>query len=255
MIHINFITIENANSAIPRRDEEKSITEFYKFYEEHLMHLKSITNRENSIQLVYQLSILIHNYLNFPVIELVYGDRQVGIPTVLWCFKLTLQCISALLSAYSTLSLPISVAEMRSVKESGTYCSVLHTFCLLSKRVFQLIFHLCTTYLVIFLVMESDRFQYLRQFILGKTGETNFEKYGFVIYGSIIFCTFPFLLILSNVLVVLILLTGESGKKLREIFSRFGKTIRIRFRSRHDIRDDHDIFDLDFEDEQNILKF
>ena len=147
------------------------------------MHLKSVANRENSIQLVYQLSILIHTYLNFPVIELVYEDQRQGVPTVQWSSKLTLQCISALLSAYSTLSLPVNVAEMRTLKESGVYCSFSRNCCLLSMRVFQLLWHLCTTYLTIFLVMDSERFQYLRQYISGITAERNLKNYGFIIYG------------------------------------------------------------------------
>ena len=52
---------------------------FYKFYEEHIIHLESVMNRENSIQLVYQLSILIHNFLNYPVIELVYQNKTPGV--------------------------------------------------------------------------------------------------------------------------------------------------------------------------------
>ena len=192
------------------------------------MHQKSVMNREYSIQLVYQLSILLHNYLNFPVVELVYRDQRQGVPTARWSFKFTLQCISALLSAYSTLSLPISDAQMNSLKESGMYCSFLRNFCMLSERMFQLCCHICCTYITIFLVMESDRFVYFRQYISGKTGEENLESYGFVIYGSIIFSIFPLLLILENFLAVLILVAGQSRKQLRMILSKLGKILRIR---------------------------
>ena len=186
-------------------------------------------NREYSIQLVYQLTIMIHNYLNFPVIELAYQDQSPGLPTAQWSFKLSLQCISALLSAYSTLSLPITAAEMRSLKTSGIYCSFYKNFCLLSKRMFQILCHLCTIYISIFMVMESERFLYFRQFISGKIGDENLETYDFVIYGSIIFCVFPSLLILKNLLAVTCLVAGKSRNKVRTILSTFKKTIRIRF--------------------------
>ena len=191
------------------------------------MHLKSVMNRENSIQLVYQLSILLHNYLNFPAIELVYPDQRPGWPTAQWVLKLTLLCISALLSAYSTLSLPISSAEMRSLKESGIYRSFPRNFCMLSKRMFQLLFHICTTYVTIFLVMESERFSYFRQYVSGTTGEENLENYGFVLYGLIIFCVFPLILVLENFFAVAIVVVGKSRKDALTIFSRFGKTVRI----------------------------
>ena len=185
-------------------------------------------NRESSIQVVYQLSILIHNYLNFPAIELVYQDKTPGLPTAYWIIKLALLCISSFLSAYSILSLPIEIAEMRSLKEYCSYCTFRKNFCLLSKWIFNLLFRICSTYITILLVIESDRFVYLREFISGKTGEKNLEAYGFVIYGSIIFLVFPFLLLLENFIAVTILIAAESRKKVQKTLSRFGKTLRIR---------------------------
>ena len=193
------------------------------------MHLKSVMNREYSIQLVYQLSILIHNFRNFPVIELIYGQQRPGLPTAQWLLKLILQCISALLSAYSTLSLPINAAEINSLKELGIYCSFSRNFCMLAKRMFHLSCHTCTTYAAIFLVMESDRFLYFRQYISAKSREENLENYSFVIYGSIIFIVFPLLLILNNFLTVTILLAGQTRKKVRTILSGLRNTVRIRF--------------------------
>ena len=198
------------------------------FYEQHIIHLERVMNRGSSIQVVYQLSILIHNYLNFPAIELVYQDETPGLPTAYWIIKLALLCISSFLSAYSTLSLPIQTAEMRSLKESCSYCTFRKNFCLLSKRIFNLLFHICSTYITVFLVMQSDRFVYFREFISGKTGEKNLEAYGFVIYGSIIFLVFPFLVLLENFLAVTILVAAESQKKVQKTLSGFGKTLRIR---------------------------
>ena len=138
------------------------------------MHLKSVMNREYSIQLVYQLSLLIHNYLNFPAIELVYRSQTPGLPTAQWAIKLILHCISPLLSAYSFLSLPINAAKMCSLKELGIYYYFSREFSILAKRMFHLLFHICTTYTTIFLVMESDRFLYFRQYISGTTDDDNY---------------------------------------------------------------------------------
>ena len=189
------------------------------------MHLKSVMNREYAIQLVYQLSILVHNYLNYPAIELVYGNEKQGVPTAKWWSKLTLQCISALLSANSTLSLPISEAEMRSLKHSGVYCSFWRNCSMLSKKMFQLLFHTCTTYITLFFVIESDRFIYFRQYI---SAEQNLEKYAFVIYGSIIFCVFPLILIMENFFALAVFLAGQNRQKVQTILSGFGNTVRIR---------------------------
>ena len=208
-------------------DEIDSIREFYTFYEEHVIHLEIVMNRESAIQLVYQLTILLHNFLHFPVIELVFWDLRPGFPTVQWCLKLILQCISALLSAYSILSLPILVAEMQSLKERCVYGSFRRNFCILSKRTFQLLFHICSTYITIFLLMESDRFIYLRQYISGIT-EENLNNYGFIIYGLIIFLVFPLNLILENFFAVMILLACKSRDKVRNILTQFRKTLRIR---------------------------
>ena len=190
-----------------------------------------MTNRESSIQLVYQLSILIHNYLNFPAIELVYWNHRQDAATAQWAVKLTLQCISAILSAYSTLSLPVKVAEMCLLKERCKYCSFRGHFCMLSKRMFQLLCHICSTYITIYLLMESDRFLYLRQYISGKTGEENVKIYGFVIYGSIIFLVFPLLAIMENFVAMTILVAGKRQNKVRRILARFGKTLRIRVKT------------------------
>ena len=187
-------------------------------------------NRESSIQLVYQLTMLIHKFLNFPAIELAYLDQRQGYPTARWSIVLVLQLISALSSAYSTLSLPIEAAQMRSLKTSGKSCSFWRNFCMLSKRMFQLLIHICITYITIFMVMKSDRFEYFRNFLIGKIGEKNLEGYGFVIYGSLIFMVFPLLVILENFFAVTILVAGQSRKKVQEIFSRFRRTLRTRDR-------------------------
>ena len=186
-------------------------------------------NREASVQLVYQLSMLIHKFLNFPAIELAYQDQTQGVPTARWSIILALQCISALLSAYATLSFPIQVAETRSLKERCSYCSFWRNFCMLSKRMFQLVNHICITYITIFLVMKSDRFEYFRNVVSGTIRESNFESYSFVIYGSIIFLVFPLLVLLENLLAVTILLAGKGRKKAQEIISRFEKMLRIKF--------------------------
>ena len=187
-------------------------------------------SRENSIQLIYQLSILIHNFLNYPVIELVYPNQMPGLSTAQWSIKMALLVISALLSSYSTLALPINATEMRSLKRSGMYSSFSRNFCILSKRMFQLLCHICSTYITIFLLMESERFVYFREYVSGKAGEDNLENFGFLIYGSIIFCIFPLLLILQNFAAVTVIVVGQSRKKARNILSRFGKTVRIRVR-------------------------
>ena len=220
--------LEKGNEERVHRDEKKSITKFYEFYEEHVLHLKSVMSRENSIQLVYQLSILIHNFLNYPVIELVYQNKTPGVPTAQWATKLTLLCISSLLSMYSTFSLPITASKMRSLKELGLYCTIPRNLCMLSKSMFHFLCHIFTTYVSVFLLLESDRFLYLRQYISEKTGEEYYGLYGFIIYGSIIFCVFPLLLILENFLAVTIMVIGQSRNKVRTILSRFKETIRIR---------------------------
>ena len=48
-------------------------------------------NREASIQLVYQLAMLIHKFLNFPAIEIAYQDQRPGVPTAQWSAILALQ--------------------------------------------------------------------------------------------------------------------------------------------------------------------
>ena len=193
-------------------------------------------NRESSIQLVYQLTILIHNYIHFPVIELIYRDLPTGLPSALWCLKLILLCVSSLLSTYSILSLPIQAAKMRSLKESFTYVSFRKNVCMLSKRIFQLLWHIFTTYIIMFLVMESERFVYFRQYVSGKIGEKNMETYGFIMFGSIIFLIFPLLVIFESFLAVIIFVAGESRKKGRKILSKFGSTLRIRVKMRAQLR-------------------
>ena len=185
-------------------------------------------NREASVQLIYQLAMLIHNFLKFPAIELVYWNEKPGVPTFKWCGSLILQCISALLSAYSTVSLPVQATQMKSLKLHGVYCSIWKNLCILSKRMLQLISHICMTYITIFLLMKSERFDYLRTFISQRLGEDNSESYISFIYGTIIFCVFPFLVILQNIFALTFLVAGRSWKEIQKQFSRFGKKVRIR---------------------------
>ena len=190
-------------------------------------------NRESSIQLVYQLTLLIHYYLKFPAIELVYFGQIKGLPSAQWISMLTLQCISALLSAYSTLSLPIQVAKMYSLKRSGTYSPFWRDFFMLSKRMFQLIFRVCVTYISMFLILEDERFEYFRSYVSGTIKGGYFENFGYVLYGSIIFMVCPFITILENLSAVTFFAAGKKRKQIREIFSRFGNTLRIRVRKEH----------------------
>ena len=74
--------------------------------------------------------------------------------------------------------------------------------------------------------MESDRFEYFRNFVRGKIGEKDLKSFGFVIYGSMIFLVFPLLVAVENFFAVTILVAGESRKKVQEIFSRFRTTLR-----------------------------
>ena len=217
------------------------------FYEEHIIHQMHVMNRESSIQLVYQLSILIHNYLNYPAIELVYPDQIQGLASAQWSMKLILQCISAFLSAYSTLSLPIRAEEMRSLKEYSSYCSFWRNFCHLSKRIFQLLCHICSTYITIFFLMESERFLYLRQYISRIDGGKLVENYAFVIYGSVIFLVFPLLVIVQNLISVTILLAGKRWSIVRQTFSRFGTALRTR------VKNSNRLFDLECTYKSSLL--
>ena len=185
-------------------------------------------NRESSIQLVYQLSMLLHNFLKFPAIELAYQTKTPESATTQWLFTLILQCVSALLSANATISLPIQAAQVNSLKERGTYCSLPRSLCMLAKRMFQLSCHISVTYITIFLVMESERFEYIRIYVSGSIGEANFENYGFLIYGSIIFVVFPLLALFESLLAVLVLAAGKSRRQVAKVFSRFKKALRIR---------------------------
>ena len=74
--------------------------------------------------------------------------------------------------------------------------------------------------------MESERFEYFRNYLSGTISEANLERYGFILYGLIIFLVFPVLGIFENVLAVIILVVGKHQQKLRTILSRFGKTLR-----------------------------
>ena len=187
-----------------------------------------MVNREASIQLIYQLAMLIHNFLKFPAIELVYWNEKPGVPTSKWCASLILQCLSALLSAYSTVSLPVQAAQMKSLKLRGVYCSMWKNIFILSKRMLQLINHICMTFITIFLLMKSERFEYFRTFISQGVGRQNSESLNFAIYGTIIFLVFPALVILQNIFAMTFLVAGRSWKKIRKHFSRFGTTVRTR---------------------------
>ena len=42
---------------------------------------------------------------------------------------------------------------------------------MLSKMMFQLLLHICITYATIFLLLESERFEYFRNFVSGRIGQ------------------------------------------------------------------------------------
>ena len=173
-------------------------------------------------------SIRTFHFLKFPAIELVYQTQTPEFATTQWLIILILQCVSALLSSNTTLSLPIQAAQVNSLKERGTYCSFWRNFSMLSKRIFQLLCHISLTYITIFLIMESDRFEYFRGYVSGKIGEANLENYGFVIYGSLIFLVFPSLALFESLLAVIILVAGKSRRQVSKVFLRFQRELRIR---------------------------
>ena len=97
----------DALSAVDRKD----VLSFYIIYEKGLLYSKQVMTRESSIQLVLQICVLINQYRDFPAIELIFPNYDIveNSATILWITGLILQLLSLILSAYTTLALPIKV--------------------------------------------------------------------------------------------------------------------------------------------------
>ena len=54
-------------------DKEK-VSQFYQEYTKHIHRQMQVMTRESSIQLVFQICLTIHQFLNFPAIELIYDN-------------------------------------------------------------------------------------------------------------------------------------------------------------------------------------
>ena len=96
-------------------DHRKEVLSFYILYEKALLYSKQVMTRESSIQLVLQICVLIHQFRDFPAIELIFPNYDIvqNSASILWITGLILQLVSLILSAYTTLALPIEVFTMR----------------------------------------------------------------------------------------------------------------------------------------------
>ena len=86
------------------------MADFFIHYERYVNHQMHVMNRESSIQFIYQLCIAIHQFQNFPAIELVYDQTSIldktfgGIKvdgSQQWIFGLIVQALSIILLSVS----------------------------------------------------------------------------------------------------------------------------------------------------------
>ena len=97
------------------KQQRKDVGLFYMSLEKNLNHLLHVMTRESSIQLVFQLCIMLHQFDHVPAEEVIYSKRLVAslnYPTFLWIAGHFIQVISLLLSAYSTVSVPVKHAQL-----------------------------------------------------------------------------------------------------------------------------------------------
>ena len=134
-------------------DKEK-VSQFYQEYTKHIHRQMQVMTRESSIQLVFQICLTIHQFLNFPAIELIYDNPIRDLATTQWILGLILQIVSMFLSAYRTLSLPLKVncmknqiiywlfqaEEINSLQTRGAYPGFRKNVCIVLKMLCNLTF-------------------------------------------------------------------------------------------------------------------
>ena len=113
-------------------DEKTIVRGYYKEYEENLIRKKQMLAREASIQMTYQLILVVYQFFNFPAIELLYSEysglpsglKILGSPTAQWVNNLFLQLFSLLTSIYTMLEVPLKVFLSLSYDSYGMSFSI-----------------------------------------------------------------------------------------------------------------------------------
>ena len=95
-----------------RTDEQDSVKSYYLAHDRLITFNRHKSARVDSIQLIFQLVLIYHQYNNFPGVEFVFDESNPYLtPTTQWIGGLVVQIVSTILSAYSTLQFQLDVSS------------------------------------------------------------------------------------------------------------------------------------------------
>ena len=99
-----------------RTDEQDSVKSYYLAHDRLITFNRHKSARVDSIQLIFQLVLIYHQYNNFPGVEFIFDESNPYLsPTTQWIGGLVVQIVSTILSAYSTLQFQLDVSSRRNL--------------------------------------------------------------------------------------------------------------------------------------------
>ena len=108
-------------------DEQQKMLEYYRFLEYEMERKLQVMAREASIQLSIQNALVLYQLVYPPMRELDYSadftNRIFTSAYTIWVFRLTLQVISILLSAYSTFNPILKDMQFQTFKKEQKHVS------------------------------------------------------------------------------------------------------------------------------------
>ena len=141
-------------------EEEKiKMGKYYEAVERKHDRKQHYTARESSIQLIYQLTLVVYSFRHAPMLEMDYTSDLGIYKTLLkidprnianrqWIKDSTFVIISILLSAYSTFTPILDNVKFKNFKKNKSLPSIYPYITKILQTVFHLIFAILTVYLV-----------------------------------------------------------------------------------------------------------
>ena len=142
--------------------EKQTMVEYYRFLEYQNERRLQVMAREASIQLIIQHALVLYQFVYPPTRELDYStDLEIGNLTTInstfgnftsaytiWIFRLSVQFISILLSAYSTFSPILDDMQLQTFKKEQKYVSVLSYVLKIAQILIHIIYATGVVYLL-----------------------------------------------------------------------------------------------------------
>ena len=211
----NVKTFQNAIQELSNSDKINAKQFFNALFDVSQYRTKR-TGVENSVQLVFQLALIIHRYFWQPVDELEVSKyaQMIGIETsTFWQFKNTISIVGAIASAFTTFRQTLLTENMMSYIEDSVPLGITKSIIKCLLICLSLSCNIFITLLVIFHLLNDQRWNNRRERLINLFGGE--RQYGAFV-GLILFLFCPLICSLQKFITGVIQNMASSGAKFKQ---------------------------------------